>query len=644
MVDKIVELLQGLQKDVGGLRTDVHELSDKVDHLSEQSRDDVVYNNSSIIADDTPVAPRNTQNDTNYGRNLSPSEQIYINKLHGNDVNVTNEAVELNMQGKPLNDNLAELPPQAPNATLESVQSQDIQHTQIHKKSLIERFFTWLAKDWPMKVGGFFVIAAVGWFVTYAAAVGWLSPAARVVLGYIFAIACIAFGAMRADKERAQGNVFLIIGIAAMLISTLAGLYFDIMVHIVGLFVMLISVGFVTLISLKQKSVSLTSSMIFFGAIIPLFFFIGVSATTIFIYLFILTLGTLWVVSFMGWRGLTTFMLFVVGFYSITYIATEFGGEIESISNILVAFLFAATFYVANVSAILKSQKTSYYDMITAIGIGTLMLIWIMSFASKEFEVFLLLVAVLFFAGASYAIFTKTGRRTPTAIYGGVTATLFAVATALQFDGPVLITAYLFESSAVVIMALYFARKIVTSGMRTLLTIIYAVPVVMSLGAVIEIFNYLDYPHRDSVLNYMPELFTVFIVCVTAFSIAISVLRLTDIEHKENMTFFRIFAYVGGAFGLMLVWFVTHMFMNSVDIATFVSLVIYTVIGVGFYIMGVKEEYKPYMIVGGILFGIVVARVLFVEFWTMDRVMKMITFLVLGILLISTAFIKKSNK
>jgi len=635
-MDKIIELLQGLKEDVGELRSEVHGLSDKVDELSQSSPKNIVQSTQDEV-----------EQISGYGRTLSQAEQDYINNLHSNDADASGEAVELNMRGEMLNnDNLAEtapIAPVAPEATVESMQSQSIQHTQFHKKSVVEKFFTWLAEDWPMKVGGFFVVAAIGWFVTYAASVGWLSEVARVVLGYLAAVTAIAFGAMRVEKERTQGNLFLIIGIAAMLISTLAGIYYNIVVHVVGMFVMLISVGFVTLISLKQKSISLTSSMIFFGAIIPLFFALGVSSTTIFIYLFILTLGTLWVVSFTSWRGLTTMMLAIVGFYSITYIATDFR-NIESVYNIVLAFVFAGVFYVANVSSIIKSEKPSHFDVLTAMGVGTLMLIWILSFAATEFEVLLLLVAVLFFAGASYAIFTQTGRKAPTAIYGGVTATLFAVATALQFDGAVLVTAYLVEASAVAIITLYFARTAVSSGMRALLTVLCAVPVLMSLGAVAEIFDYLDYPNGDSVLSYMPELFTVFMVCTTMFAVAIAILRVTDTQDKENMTFFRIFAYTGGFFSLLLIWFVTHMFMGNGDVATFASLVIYTVVGVVFYVMGVKEGYKPYRLVGGLLFGIVVVRVLFVEFWDMDIVMRFITSFVLGALLISTAFIKKAKK
>ncbi len=631
MTDKIIELLQGLREDMNSLRSEVHVLSDKVDKLSQAP-----------LGQNVQKTQKNTNQSFNYGRALSQSEQDYINKLHSND-DANNKVV--NMRGELPNDYPAETVPipESPNVSeLKLEQSQNIEHTQFHKKSVIEKFFIWLSKDWPMKVGGFFVIAAIGWFVTYATSVGWLSEVARVVLGYLVSVGAIGFGVSRADKDRTQGNLFLIIGIAAMLISTLAGIYYEIIVHVVGMFVMLIAVGFITLISLKQKSISLTSSMIFFGAIIPLFFASGVNSVTIFIYLFVLTLGTLWVVSFTFWNGLTTLMLAVVGFYSIVYIASDFR-NIESVYNVVLSFIFAGVFYVANVSSIIKSKKPSHFDVVTALGIGTLMLIWILSFASAEFEVFLLLLAVLFFAGASYAIFTQTGRKSPTAIYAGVTAVLFAVATALQFDGPVLVTAYLVETSAVAIITLYFARKSVSSGMRSLLTIICAIPVFMSLESIFRIFDYLDYPYNSNLLDYMPELFTVFMACITMFAVAIAILRVTDIENKGNMTFFRIFAYTGGVFGLLLVWFTTHLFMENVDVATFSALVIYTIVGVGFYIMGAKEGYKPYMFVGGLLFGIVVFRVLFVEFWDMNIVMRIITSFVLGSLLISTAFIKKNK-
>ncbi len=633
MADKIMQLLQHLQDDVSFLRGEVRELSGKIDNLS-----------SEPVVKNVDMNQNQQQKELNYENTLPEKEQEDIKKISQDN----SEEVK-NIQ----NDQPGEVAIDIPDVVSEKplvAQPDEALSPRVHKKSIIEKFFIWLAKDWPIKIGGFFVIASVGWFVAYAATVGWLSPSARVVLGYVFAISSIVFGSMRANKERIQGNVFLIIGIGAMLASTLAGIYFGIITHVIGLFVMLISVAFVTLVSLKQKNISLTSSMIFFGSIIPLFFFSGIGINTIFVYLFILTLGTLWVVAFTKWRGLTTMMLAVVAFYAITYIATAGNKDIESLFNILVAFLFIGVFYVANVSSIIFSKEIKTPDLITALGIGTLFLTLILSFTPKTMEVFILLIGVLLFAIASYLIFIKTARKEPTIIYSGVSAVLLVVATNLLFNGPILVIAFLMEASVAIIIVLYIMRRQIPQGLRLLLTILYSIPVFMSLGAVFKLINIISYSQSKLIMdtvpdiNVMPSLFVVLVVCITAFAVAMSILKLTNIDEKENMSFFRIFAYLGGIYGLMLVWLVTHLFMSSYDVATFISLVIYTIIGVVFYVMGVREGYKPYMIVGGILFGVVAIRVLFVEFWEMGMVMRIITSFVLGSLLISTAFIKPNKK
>ncbi|MEN8252606.1 MAG: DUF2339 domain-containing protein, partial [Patescibacteria group bacterium] len=556
MTDKIVELLQGLRSDVGELKTDVHKLSQKVDHISNNSKNNVQEQKevfSAAASDISNNSEIKNENEVSYGRKLSSSEQEYIDKLHSSDVKQ-----KATTPGEP----------PAPPAPVRTKPTE----TRVHEKSIVEIFFVWLAKDWPMKIGGFFVIAAVGWFVTWAAKEGILSENMRVVLGYVFAVGCIAFGAMRAEKNHTQGNVFLVIGMGAMFISTLAGINFEIISQVVGLFVMLASVGLVTLVSLKQKRIALTSSMIFFGAIIPLFFFDDIGIDTIFVYLFMLTLGTLWVVSLTAWRGLTTLMLGVVAFYSIGYIVSSFSSDLESLKNIIIAFLFAATFYTANVASIVRSEKSSGYDLTTAIGIGVLFLIWMMNFASEEHQVFLILMGVLSFAIASYMIFVKIEHKAPTIVYGGVSAMLFAVATALQFDGPILVTAYLVEAAAVVIIMTYFAGRAINSRLRAFLVLLYILPVLMSLFYVAQIFDFLSYDQVGNIEDMLSPLFAVFIACVSAFTVAISVLRLVDVSNKENMTFFRYFAYIGGVFALLLVWFVTHLFMKNYDVATFVSL------------------------------------------------------------------------
>lgn len=638
MSDKIIQLLQRLQEDVSFLRGEVNELSDKIDDLSEKSSIKKVDN--SHQGQEAELHHENSTPEKEQEGVYEAAASIPENIEDAQEKNKT-EAMNMIVSSG----DVPEEPPVADTINLDKSSS-----SKTHKKSIIEKFFVWLAQDWPIKIGGFFVIASVGWFVTYAASVGWLSPSARVVLGYVFAIVSMVFGAMRVSKERVQGNVFLIIGIGAMFASTLAGIYFHIITHLVGLFVMLVSVAFVTLVSLKQRHASLTFSMIFFGSIIPLFFFSGISVNIIFVYLFILTLGTLWVVSLTNWRGLTTMMLAVVAFYAITYIVGTGPSEVESLFNILVAFLFIGTFYIANVSSIIFSKEIKIPDLITALGIGILFLILMLSFTPETMEVFVLLIGVLLFAIASYLIFIKTARKEPTIIYSGVSAVLMVVATNLLFDGLTLVIAFLMEATVAIILTIYIMRRQMSQGLRLLLTILYSIPVLMSLGAVFKLMNLISYSQRELIMdivpdiNVLPSLFVILIVCLSAFSIAMSILKLVDIDESDNIVFFRLFAYLGGVYGLMLIWFVTHLFMGNYDVATFTSLVIYTITGVVFYVMGARGEYKPYMIIGGILFGVVVTRVLFVEFWEMGIVMRIITSFVLGSLLISTAFIKSNKK
>ena len=636
-MDKLIEAIGQLQTEIRSLRSDVQILTHKVDDI--KMRDQLSYMSTSAVnQEDAPEAPKAVAvaDNVNYGRKLNESEAAYLAKLHQDQDEV---AAKHDLDSGHFDDQQM---PAAPKL-----------RTYSRERTGIEKFFAWFAQDWPMKVGGFFVIAAAGWFVVYATKENLISESARVVLGYIFAVSCVAFGALRAEKERVQGNLFLVIGSAVMLIATLAGIDYEILMPVFGLFVMLVSVCFVTLISLKQESLSLTGSVIFFGAIIPIFLFGDIGINTIFIYLFVLTLGTLWVVWYTGWRSLTTLMLFVVGFYSIGYILDAYGSQVETMQNMIIAFLFSAMFYMANVSAIIRAKKVYVHDLIAALGTGLLFLVWVLNFSSAPLDMLLLLVGTLLFAVASYVIFERTEHKEPTILYAGVSTLLLAVATAQLFDGPILITAYLVESAAVIIFLLYFNQGSQSNGMRVLSSMLYFIPLFISLDYVSKLFSFLsrkntpDYLfdlYEPTIVDMMPDLFVVFMVCVTAFSVAITILRLSDTEQQKNMIFFRIFAYIGGTYSLLLIWFVMHLFINSYDVATFVSLVIYTVVGVMFYVFGAREGYAPYKLVGGILFGIVVARVLFVEFWEMSIAMRTITSFVLGALLISTAFLRPNKQ
>lgn len=514
--------------------------------------------------------------------------------------------------------------------------------------TVLQKALVWVQIDWPMKVGGFLVILAVGWFVTYAADQGWISETGRVALGYLFGICVLSYGVVRAEKVALQGNVFIIIGVAAIFIATLAGVQFP-RVQIpesLAITVMFITVGCVSYISLRQKKISLTGSMIAFGAIVPLFFYEGLRTETIFLYLLALTVGTLWIVYQTGWRDLTALMLVTVALYSVGHMF-EMGSD--TWVELLLSLVFAMIFYSANVGAIIATKRVTQADIFGAVGLGIMYLVWILAFSPQAYEVFFLVFGALVFVGASYLIYEKTTMTTPTAIYGVVAFALLITATSLQFDGPTLTIAYLVESAAIIVLAIYVLRDgVQDTRKKTLLIIGSLIPLMFlssQIGRILAFIARREYgatrfgrQMTETVGDMLPHLFALFVAVLTFSAMAYAAQRYLT-KKEDTLALSEFFATIASLVTLVFVWFATHLLIVPQDIATFVSLIIYTAVGVALYVIGSKERHKAFRIAGVILFVFVLARIFFVEFWEMDMLVRIITFFIIGGLFISTAFI-----
>ena len=96
----------------------------------------------------------------------------------------------------------------------------------------------------------------------------------------------------------------------------------------------------------------------------------------------------------------------------------------------------------------------------------------------------------------------------------------------------------------------------------------------------------------------------------------------------------------GGLYASALIWLVLHALLET-DLATMMALIVYTVVGITLFVSGTTHEQRLTKMSGAVLVGFVVFRLLFIEVWNMDLGGRIITFLVIGALLISTAFIRK---
>ena len=69
----------------------------------------------------------------------------------------------------------------------------------------LTKFINWLRTDWMLKLGGFFMLLAAGWFVTYAFMNNWIGETGRIVLGILAGSAFMTWGVLRMKKVMREG-------------------------------------------------------------------------------------------------------------------------------------------------------------------------------------------------------------------------------------------------------------------------------------------------------------------------------------------------------------------------------------------------------------------------------------------------------
>lgn len=143
--------------------------------------------------------------------------------------------------------------------------------------------------------------------------------------------------------------------------------------------------------------------------------------------------------------------------------------------------------------------------------------------------------------------------------------------------------------------------------------------------------------HKDF---YIPLVFVFAAVIIGLFNKILNNINKTD----ESTTVTRVLFYTAAVFGLVLVWLISHAVIVSEDIAITVALIIYTITGLSLYVYGRALDIKHYQYAGGIILGFVLARLLLVDVWRMDLLLRIITFFMVGILLMSTAFYGRKKK
>lgn len=498
--------------------------------------------------------------------------------------------------------------------------------------TLSNKFVKWLKEDWLLKLGAFLLLIGFGWLTTYAFLNNWIGPMGRIAFGIIAGALFILLGYWRIKNYITQGSVFLVLGSTTILLTIFAArTVYNFFTPLSALVVMFLSVALVALASVKYNSRALSLLSLTLAGIAPL---LTNSPPTdhvgLFAYLFVVTLGTIWIVALTGQRELTVASLIIISAYSAPHLLLPSLFPLVDIQTLLLfAYAFAALFFLTNTAGILKlKDKEIVPDLIAAGANGLFLLAWIVTAAPDELKSLIIVAWMVVFAVGAFLIFRITQRREPFYVYTGVDIAMLAAATAAELNGAILTIAYTIESGIIALIAYVVLRDVKIAERISLLLI---GPVVLSVGSIISSAWVTSVIHKD--------FFVLLVLGLTFLGLGSFFLRgVKKIEDEESLQLNAILLIVGSIYAYVLLWLSLHAGFLNDNTAVMISLVIYTIIGLIAYFYGFANEKNGLRLYGGALVGFVVGRLLLVDVWDMELAVRIVTFFLIGTLLVSTAF------
>jgi len=494
----------------------------------------------------------------------------------------------------------------------------------------LNKVIAWFKEDWLLKLGAILLLMGFGWLATYAFLHNWIGPMGRISLGIISGALILTLGYWRIRRFVNQGSIFIVLGSTVILLTIYAArIFYGFFTPGTSLAVMFLSTVFVTIASVKYKVKSLAILGLILAGIAPL---LTASPSpdyvSLFSYLLIVILGSVWVVALTGWQILNIVGLVIYGFYSFTAIVSR-----PLFDDVILLFVYAFTsiFFISDALGILKLKNNKLLpSIIIAAGNGLLLLVWILTKAPDEWQSLLISAWMIVFALGSFMFFRATQRREPLLIYAAVSIAMLAAATAKELNGAVLTIAYTVETALIVLTA-YLLLKDLKIVRRLILLLIG--PVLLS-GTSVS-----DHSWRNVAL--LNEHFFVLLILAASFAglgIFLSLEQRRRQDHNEPL-------FVPGTIALSslyfyrLLWLSIHNVIAQDDTAVTVALSCFTIIGLTAYLWGQFHQRKIVFWYGGIILGFVVGRLLLVDVWHMALTGRIITFFLIGTMLTGTAFI-----
>jgi uncharacterized membrane protein len=500
----------------------------------------------------------------------------------------------------------------------------------------LSQVIDWIKVDFMMKLGAFFLLLALGWFVSYAFANNWIGESGRIMLGLLVGAGIMAGGLWRLSSDTRQGGVLMVLGSATILITVYAAReIYDMFDPFSALLMMFSAVALVAFVSVKDnRRLLAVASLIMAGAAPYLTASPTPNITDLSFYLLVIVLGTLWVVYVRGWSVLTLIALVVVTIHHLPFIAFDLLKPAD-LSGLWFGFVFTLIFIASSlVGFMFKNNQTEYRARLyTALGSAVFLILWLVSTDPYWLSLALVVWAMVYATGG-FLTYQFSNSRIPFYLYASTSLILIAMALASELSGPALTIAYTLKVVLLVYLAAFLLRdRALASGA----SFVMILPAIMSIPSLMSTAWRTGFMHSDAVVLGL--------LSIAMLTVAYVLLKNRDGKSGYETLFFSLASF----YAVALVWLVTHAGIvdaNSTryEMATTMSLVIYTVAGIGAVLIGRDRLFRGLVMGGYVLIALVVARLMLVEVWNMEVFGKVITFMAVGVLLLSTAFIRRGAK
>lgn len=500
--------------------------------------------------------------------------------------------------------------------------------TEPQEPSVFDSFVAWVKEDWLLKLGAFILLIGFGLFLVIVGAI--IGEMGRIFMGLAAGAGILAFGWFRMVKFHRQGSIFLVLGSIVVILAAFTATYkYDMFPNQISLLIMLLSVAFVALASIRYRLLPLAVTSLVLASFAPTVLLEGARPDSIELlaYLFVITLGVVWVVTITGWRVLTLLSLIVFTLYSIPYMGMHFAYGGSDVTLLWYAYAFATLFFVTNIAGIIKNKEGNVgSDILVAGWNGVLLLAWIMTNVSQEWMSLVIVCFMVVFIIAAFAIFAITKRKEPFFVYTGVGIMMLATATAVELEGIGMVIAFILESATLPFIAYLILRDRKVAETLSALTIgpaILALPsmaVNWSSGIPIDHF------------------FVLLLMSATFILLSVFFTLIPREDGKESQTAGILFV-VGSVYAYILLWLSLHAEMPE-SLATMLSLAVYAIIGFASYIYGKMNDKKSVSHYGAVLLTFVAGHLILIESF---RDGNILIFFIVGAILVATAFIGRKK-